>query len=184
MKLCLTCYRLWPAKATYCGHCGRSFGGRICRTKKAHRSPRDAQFCMECGSADLTDPTPYLSLGCFSHLLTWGAAILLLWLLLPRSGRVVGWLYALTGNRLNVNFNPIVLLDHCLFWLLFLFMWYVLLSALLSMIPGEAGKQLNRLVFGSIGLLLKLLSDGIALIFQGMRQILRLLFSFAGGNKP
>lgn len=110
--------------------------------------------------------------------------MLLLWWLLPPSGRLVGWLYILAGSRLNVNFNPIVLLDRCLFWLLMLFLWYVLLSALLSMIPGEAGKQLNRLVFGLISLMLRLLNDTLGLVFQAARYVFRLLFKLGGANKP
>ena len=183
MKLCLTCYRLSPAKAGYCGHCGCSFGGRVCRTKKAHRNPRDAQFCVECGSADLTDPTPYVSLGCFSHLLTWGGAILLLWWLLPHGVGFIGWLYALVGSKLNVSINLVALLNRCFYGLTILIIWYVTLSIVLAILPGDANKQLNRLIFGAFSLMLRLLSEGLGLVFQALRQVLRLVFNSVGGNK-
>lgn len=184
MKFCLTCHRLWPPRATYCGHCGRSFGGRICRTKKAHRSPRDAQFCVECGCTDLTDPTPYLSLGCLSYLLTGGGIILLLGWLLPFSGRVAGWLTTSVASRLMHSFNPLLLLDRCLFWLFSMAMLYVLLASFLSLIPGEVGKQLNRLVFGSLGLLLRLLNEGLSIAFRILGKLLQFLFKRSQGHKP
>jgi hypothetical protein len=61
MRLCLTCYHMAPAGAPFCGHCGRSFGGRLC--DKWHMSPPTARYCVHCRRTSLTDPTSYLPLG-------------------------------------------------------------------------------------------------------------------------
>ncbi len=60
MKICLTCHRLSRHRAKFCLYCGRSFGGRLCRD--SHLSSRQAKCCAECGSAELTHATSYLSL--------------------------------------------------------------------------------------------------------------------------
>src|SRR5437762_4536008 len=65
MRRCTYCFRFHPGSPTYCSHCGRSFDVRIC--SRGHRNPRGAQFCAECGSADLSTPAPPAS---FLHHLT------------------------------------------------------------------------------------------------------------------
>lgn len=56
MRRCTSCFRFQPGNPTYCSHCGRSFDVRICA--RGHRNPRFVQFCSECGSADLSTPSP------------------------------------------------------------------------------------------------------------------------------
>ena len=61
MRRCTSCFRFQPGNPTYCAHCGRSFDVRIC--SRGHRNPRHVEFCSECGSADLSTPSPPASLG-------------------------------------------------------------------------------------------------------------------------
>ena len=56
MRRCTSCFRFHPGAPTFCSYCGRSFDVRIC--SRGHRNPRGAQFCAECGSADLSTPAP------------------------------------------------------------------------------------------------------------------------------
>lgn len=60
MRRCTYCFRFQTGKPVYCAFCGRSFDVRIC--SRGHRNPRGVQFCAECGSADLSTPTPPASL--------------------------------------------------------------------------------------------------------------------------
>ena len=59
MRRCTACFRFQTGRPTYCSYCGRSFDVRIC--SRGHRNPRGAQFCSECGSADLSVPAPRAS---------------------------------------------------------------------------------------------------------------------------
>lgn len=56
MRRCTSCFRFHPGHPTFCSHCGRSFDTRICT--RGHRNPRHAEYCAECGSADLSTPAP------------------------------------------------------------------------------------------------------------------------------
>ena len=56
MKRCTACFRYAAGRPTYCPHCGRSYGVRLC--PRGHASPRNVQFCSICGSADLSTPAP------------------------------------------------------------------------------------------------------------------------------
>jgi hypothetical protein len=56
MRRCTSCFRFQPGRPTYCAYCGRSFDVRLC--PRGHRSPRHVEFCAECGSADLSTPSP------------------------------------------------------------------------------------------------------------------------------
>src|SRR5262249_6931910 len=60
MRRCTSCFRFQPGRPTYCSHCGRSFDVRICA--RGHRNPRQVQYCSECGSGDLSTPSPPASL--------------------------------------------------------------------------------------------------------------------------
>lgn len=61
MRRCTSCFRFQAGAPTYCAYCGRSFDVRIC--SGGHRNPRGVQYCSECGSADLSTPSPPASLG-------------------------------------------------------------------------------------------------------------------------
>src|SRR6476646_7974291 len=56
MRRCTSCFRFQPGSPTYCAYCGRSLDVRIC--SRGHRNPRNVQFCSECGSSELSTPTP------------------------------------------------------------------------------------------------------------------------------
>lgn len=56
MRRCTSCFRFHPGHPTFCSYCGRSFDVRIC--SRGHHNPRGAQYCAECGSADLSTPAP------------------------------------------------------------------------------------------------------------------------------
>lgn len=71
MRRCTSCFRFLPGTPTFCSFCGRSFDVRICA--RGHHNPRGAQFCAECGSADLSTPAPPAS---FLHRLS-GAVLYL-----------------------------------------------------------------------------------------------------------
>jgi hypothetical protein len=74
MRRCTYCYRFHPGSPTFCAHCGRSFGVRIC--SRGHANHRTALFCHDCGSADLSTPAPAASLLFrFSGLALYGIAI-------------------------------------------------------------------------------------------------------------
>lgn len=60
MRRCTHCFRFHPGHPTFCNHCGRSFGVRIC--SRGHRNARGVTFCAECGSPDLSTPAPPASL--------------------------------------------------------------------------------------------------------------------------
>lgn len=185
MRLCLTCFRLWPVGAQYCGYCGRSFGGRICRTKKAHRNPPGAQYCVQCGSPDLTDGTPYLPLGCLNRILAWGSiGLVVRWLWLQIAGLLRAG--AILGHSTRLDISPAVILNRCVTWLLLLFLlnWFV--SWLLSLFPGEAGKQLRSSVAGASKLVLKtgpqLLKEGLRLAFCLGKATFQLLQTVVEGS--
>jgi hypothetical protein len=60
MRRCTACSEFNPGRPAFCGNCGRSFDARLC--PRGHRNHRAAQFCGECGSADLSTPAPPASL--------------------------------------------------------------------------------------------------------------------------
>ena len=67
MRLCLSCYRLWPRGAVYCGTCARSFEGRLCPAR--HISPAGARACIHCGATELTETVASLPLGWLTSLI-------------------------------------------------------------------------------------------------------------------
>ena len=79
MKRCRKCGFVSPVGSRLCGGCGRSFRGRLCPAN--HRSPADVEFCVYCGSSDLTEYTASFPLGWMSQLLVLGIGVLLVrWL--------------------------------------------------------------------------------------------------------
>jgi hypothetical protein len=60
MRHCTSCFRFHAGTPTFCSHCGHSFGVRIC--SRGHANHRTATYCTECGSADLSTPSPPASL--------------------------------------------------------------------------------------------------------------------------
>jgi hypothetical protein len=56
MRRCNNCFHFSPGRPTFCAHCGRTFGARICA--RGHANRRDALYCEECGNAELSTPAP------------------------------------------------------------------------------------------------------------------------------
>lgn len=54
MKFCPHCSRWNIGKPSRCRYCGRTWGERICSA--GHVNPADANFCGECGRAELSEP--------------------------------------------------------------------------------------------------------------------------------
>lgn len=81
MIICRSCRSAWPDSALYCGKCRRSFGGRRC--PKNHLSPKDAAYCLTCGSRELSTAADSLSLGWAARILAWILALALLRLAWP-----------------------------------------------------------------------------------------------------
>lgn len=75
MIICRSCRSSWPDSALYCGKCKRSFGGRRC--PKNHLSPKNAAFCLICGSRELSRPADSLSFGCASRTIAWLVVLIL-----------------------------------------------------------------------------------------------------------
>jgi hypothetical protein len=60
MRYCPHCHRLNPGHPVICHYCARTWYVRLC--PRHHQNPVNAQFCGECGSADLTEtagPRPW-----------------------------------------------------------------------------------------------------------------------------
>jgi hypothetical protein len=52
MKRCTSCFRYATGRPNYCPYCGRTYNVRLC--PRGHASPRNVQFCSQCGSDDLS----------------------------------------------------------------------------------------------------------------------------------
>jgi hypothetical protein len=78
MRYCLAC-RSFSAEGPLCTQCGRSFGGRLCNSKKRHLNPSDSQFCGQCGTADLAEAASYVPLGCSGRAVVWGLIVTFIW---------------------------------------------------------------------------------------------------------
>ena len=64
MHLCLACRGVSPRGSAFCGHCARSFGGRLCPNR--HRNAPSVRCCTTCGSPALTECARSLRLGWLS----------------------------------------------------------------------------------------------------------------------
>ena len=60
MRYCTGCSRFSTGDPLFCTNCGRTFSVRLC--PRLHVNPRDAAVCAECGSRELTQPQPRVSL--------------------------------------------------------------------------------------------------------------------------
>lgn len=61
MRYCRFCHRLSHRAAQFCRHCGKSFNVKRCPS--GHLNPRGSTFCSACGSTDLSEPQPHVSIG-------------------------------------------------------------------------------------------------------------------------
>ncbi len=60
MKYCPHCQQWNHGRPMRCRYCGRTWNVRLCPS--GHLNPRNANFCGECGSGNLSDPTEGQSL--------------------------------------------------------------------------------------------------------------------------
>ena len=56
MRYCNYCRKFTAGNAPFCNFCGRSYGVKLC--PRGHKNPRAAEACSECGSMDLSTPSP------------------------------------------------------------------------------------------------------------------------------
>jgi len=59
MKLCYHCGKASAGDPPFCSKCGRSYDVRLC--PRQHRNSRFAKVCSQCGSHELTEPQPQVS---------------------------------------------------------------------------------------------------------------------------
>lgn len=155
MRLCLTCYRVWPREAILCGHCGRSFGGRRC--PRRHLSPAAARCCVQCGATPLTEPTASVPLAWLPLGLAWGSALLV----------VIGLWHAVQRPLLAALARDLERLAA----------WTIVIGLVLMLLPGDLGRwarcATSRLFSGLgrllvCGLAYRLLRDGLRLLALGL----------------
>lgn len=60
MKYCPHCQQWNHGRPMRCRYCGRTWNVKLCPS--GHLNPRNANFCGECGSGNLSDPTERQSL--------------------------------------------------------------------------------------------------------------------------
>jgi hypothetical protein len=159
--LCLSCFSLSPAGSLFCQGCGRSFGARLCGSKKRHRNHPAAQFCSQCGSDNLTDPTLYLPFGCVTWILSWALVFLIARWLWPHLRAAAGWAFN------NIAGLICCLLNYAIYWSVLLLMIYLFLT----LIPGEAGKHLRQVFSQVLRLIVRLTAYTIKAVFSLLRAI-------------
>lgn len=135
MRRCTACFRFQPGRPTYCAHCGRSFGVRLC--PRGHRSPRHVAYCAECGSADLSTPTPPATvLFRLSGLALYALGSLTILIVLVVIGAA-----ALSAIDWRVLFTPLFQL---ILMLLFLYWTTTLLPGPVRRVGRIAGRQIIK----------------------------------------
>ena len=153
MRFCLHCRNL-SGGGPLCTHCGRSFGGRLCRGRTRHLNPYDAMFCNFCGTPNLEEGARSIPLGWISRLLIVAALFFGgRWLLLSFTHSPNASFEGLTGFK-----SPAVwLVEKFAHVIIILFVFYFLSSFM----PSEAGKQfraaISNIVMHTIKLFFKML---------------------------
>ena len=56
MKYCYNCSRITLGEPLFCNFCGRSYDYKLC--PRHHKNPRAAHACSQCGSHELSTPSP------------------------------------------------------------------------------------------------------------------------------
>jgi hypothetical protein len=171
MRYCLAC-RKFSGNGPLCTQCGRSFGGRLCKSKKRHLNPPDAQFCGECGTDDLTDAASYLPVGCSGRLLIWGTVVAFAWWASVHSK------FSLSGaiDALSRAFSSVTGYRSPLVWiieksasvLIILSVFYFLSMFM----PGPAGQQFRSLLSNLCTQTLRFLFQITSKVFDGGIQML------------
>ncbi|MBI1934792.1 zinc ribbon domain-containing protein [Candidatus Peregrinibacteria bacterium] len=131
MKRCTYCFRYSLSTSPYCNHCGRSFNVRLC--SRGHINRRDALFCAECGSGDLSTPAPPASF--LFHLSQWTLRLVIGFAIaVALFSLVAGLLYSLDWSAIGPR---LVLLA---FMLLFLYWTTMLLPGPVRKVGKAAGR--------------------------------------------
>jgi hypothetical protein len=65
MTYCFNCGKYTPGKPLFCSRCGRSYDVKLC--PRLHPNSRSAQICSQCGSSELSNPQPKVSI--WAHIL-------------------------------------------------------------------------------------------------------------------
>jgi hypothetical protein len=160
--LCLSCQRMSPSSARYCGHCGRSFRGRYCR--HGHQSPRWARRCIECGEGHLTPPTPYIPTGWLTRGLSWLLILLVLRLLWAHPDPA---LRAGAGLFRRFGFAPQVA-AHAIERTV---VWIAVFLVGLSLMPERFSRPFSRIAFWSARAFLRSASALLSQAWQGLRHL-------------
>jgi len=155
MKLCLSCYHLWPVEALLCGQCGRSFGGRLCARR--HHSPPSSRVCVHCGLTELTAPTAYVPLG-------WVIPVLL----------GCGFLLAMSAGWHLAQ-------PAAFAWLKSAFVYVCLGAVIIFLLPGRLGRDVRRLVTRFLRGAWRLLLFGAG--YRMLRATLHSLKELLGGRR-
>ena len=160
MRFCLRC-RNFSGGGPLCTHCGRSFGGRLCRGRTRHLNPFDALFCNFCGTQDLEEGARSIPFGWISRLLIVTALFFGgRWLLLTFTNAPNLSFVSLTGH----NSPAVWLIEKFAHVIIILFVFYFLSSFM----PGEAGKQfraaVSNIVIHAIKLFFKVVEKSIGLL--------------------
>ncbi len=160
MRFCLAC-RHFSGGGPLCTHCGRSFGGRLCKGRTRHLNPHDAVFCNHCGTPDLVDGATSIPFGWVSRILVFAALFYAgQWLLLAYTRAPSLSFQGLTGYK----DARVWIIEKFANVLIILFVFHFLSS----FVPGEAGKQF-RAAMSSIVL------HAIKLFFKVGEEVLHLL---------
>ncbi|BDI31463.1 hypothetical protein CCAX7_35140 [Capsulimonas corticalis] len=167
MRLCLTCRYVSPEGAVHCGHCGRTFGARLCPSR--HPSPPDAEYCVQCGKANVTDATRCLPLGWCTRALT-----LLIVLLALR------WAFGSAPSLLQGMWNLSdwislhllgISLCHMRAVLLQIAAWFVALFLVSYLLPGSVGGHVRALLMRGAGVAARLARSVSLAIFRWLCRI-------------
>ena len=175
MRFCLCC-RNFSGGGPLCTHCGRSFGGRLCRGRTRHLNPFDALFCNFCGTDSLQEGARSIPLGWISRFFIVAGLFF--------GGR---WLLQSFTHVPDVSFQGMTGYKSPAVWLvekfahviIILFVFYFLSSFM----PGEAGKQfraaMSNIVIQAIKLFFKVIERGLGFagkLLMGVTNLEWLIF--------
>lgn len=162
MRFCLTC-RHFSGGGPLCTHCGRSFGGRLCKGRTKHLNPYDARYCNHCGTSELLKGATSIPLGWVSKLLIFGVLFFVgRWILLGATHAPDLSFQSLTGYR----DARVWIIEKFANVLIILFVFYFLSSFM----PGEAGKQfrsiMTNMIMHAVKLFFKLVEEVVGVLWK------------------
>ena len=176
MRYCLSCYRLSASSdGTFCTNCAKSFGGRLCDSRRRHLNPFDANVCGTCSSPNLTDPAAYIPLSWLIRLLKGIVFLVLMWLI----GRFV--LMPILGIvGVNHYRSPLVwFFETCGRVVVPMVSITVVLYGLSAFLPGEAGKSMRRAIDSVVRWLVR---GSLRNIQHFISSLAKLLFGWMSGG--